>query len=161
MKKYIPGGLESDIVKSYFNQTLATRQSKNVIKCVLFQREKGFQEESKPIYFDKDLVEHIKPALEYMLGQLNDVHQQKKAITPQSAIKRYDGVNWINNQNELLYFLHLACAARLIAPIDAKTGSLTFLKDIYPTIDVFDPNFREWEKEHKPKILKLIEEENK
>ena len=161
MKKYLPLGLVSDTMKSFFNQTLATRQSKNVIKCVLFQRKSGFQDDSKPLYFDEDLLEHIKPALEFMMGQLKDVHEHKKSITPQSLIKRYDDVIWVDNQNDILRFLHLACAAGLIYPIDAKTSSLTFCKEIYPTIDVLDPNFRDWEKEHKPKILKLIEEENK
>lgn len=160
MNKYIPGGLDADIIKGYFNQTLATRQSKNVIKCVLFQKEKGFPNDSKPIFFDKDLIEHIKPALEFIVGQLKDVHEQKDHITPQSATKRYDNITWIKDQNSLLSFLHLACAARLIAPIDAKTSNLKFLEDIYPTIDVFDSNFKEWEKENKPKILRLIKEKN-
>lgn len=161
MEKYLPNGLHADTIKSFFNHTLATRQSKNVIKCVLFQRKSGFQDDSKPLYFDEDLLEHIKPSLEFMMGQLKDVHEHKKSITPQSLIKRYDDVIWVDNQNDILRFLHLACAARLIYPIDAKTSSLTFCKEIYPTIAVLDPDFRDWEKEHKPKILKLIDEENK
>ena len=160
MNQYIPNELHIESVKGFFNHSLATRQSKNVIKCVLFQKAKGFPNDSKPIFFDKDLIEHIKPTLEFMMGQLKDVHDKNDHITPQSATKRYDNISWIQDQNSLLSFLHLACAAKLIAPIDAKTSNLYFLENIYPTISVFDPNFKEWEKENKPKILKLIKEKS-
>ena len=160
MKKYMPNGLSADTIKSYFNQTLATRQSKHIIKCVLFQKANGFPSDSKPIFFDEDLIEHIKPSLEFMMGQLKDVHDGNDHITPQSATKRYDNITWIQDQNSLLSFLHLACAAELIAPINAQNSNLKFLEDIYPTIAVLDPSFKKWEQEHKPRILKLIKEKN-
>ena len=161
MRDYDPANLRADLINAIFKTTLAKRTSYSVIKCVLFQKEKGFPNDSKPVFFDELELEIITPKLEYLMGQLKDVHEHKKAITPQSVIKRYDNSTWVDNQNTLLEFLHLVCATGLVAPIDAKTSNLDFLEEFYPTICVSDPIFLKWQAEHKPKILKLIEERNK
>ena len=160
MRDYIPADLRPDLIDAIFKSAVATKTSKSVIKCILFKKENGFPQDSRPIFFDEEEIKIITPKLEYLLGQVKAVHQNQKSITPQSAIKKYDDTTWLNNQNTLLSFLHLLCAANIVEPINAKTSNLDFIEEIYPTISVSDPNFLSWQEIHKPKILRLIKERN-
>ena len=161
MKSYLPEPLAPIVVNEIFEASLAVRTSQKIIKCILFQKEKGFPEDSNPVFFDAYALENQMDSIEYLLGQLKAVHENKKSITIKEACIRYDDSIWINEQRSLLQFLHLACAVGLLSPVDFKSYSLEFMKNIYPTLNTFDSNFFDWEKKHKPEILKLIEEENK
>lgn len=158
MKEYTPFPLDDFSVHSVFNVTIAQPITTNFVTCVLLKKENGFSEDSTPIVFDKDVLDRYQSKIEFMLGQLKDIHDQKKSTTSSSVAIRYDEQEWTNNSTTILEILHLACASGLLSYPDAKTSSLNFLKEIYPTVSLKDVKFRGWQKEHKPKILKLIEE---
>lgn len=160
MKSYFPTILSSRSVNDTFKACVADQDSTEVIKCVLFKKSNGFPQDSRPIFFDKKLLEKRIPKLEFMLGQLKDVHNQQTQTNTNSIKIKYDNTIWANNNQALLEFLHMCCAANLISPIQQKDSSIQFLTNLYPTMSPNDPNYSDWSKENKPKILKMIKENN-
>ena len=60
----------------------------DLLKGVLFQRDSGYDEDSKPVYFSKGRPEQNRKTL----GQLKTVHENNLSLTSAAAINRYDGV---------------------------------------------------------------------
>ena len=160
MKEWFPTILSSRSVLDTFKACVADQDSQEVIPCVLFQKSNGFPSDSRPIYFDKELLEKRVSKLEYMLGQLKDVHNKQTQTNTNSIKVKYDNTVWATDNQSLLIFLHMCLAAKLISPIMQKDSSIKFLTTLYPTITPGDPAFFDWLDENEPKILKLIAEEN-
>ena len=148
------GSLNATYVTALFKDCLIKDISRESITAILFQKQYGFPEDSRPIFFDKELVQFNKKTINYVLGQLKDVHTQQPFTSIDSVVSKYDDTIWTNNRNVVIAFLHLALAAGAISPINAKNSQINFLKDLMPTVDVFDPNYSEWYRNNKPKILK-------
>ena len=148
MGNFTPTNLNEHNVNKVFKQCLATAQTQKPLPCVLFQKAKGFSQDSRPIFFDGDIIEAAKPALKYVLGQLKAVHLKESVIAPGSVNKTYLDNDWTSNKNLIIALLHLALAADLISPIDARTGTTTFLKELLPTLSTKDPNFDNWVKDN-------------
>ena len=153
MKDIIIPTLSLERLNTIFRNSLAQKTSTEVIKVTLFQKENGFQEDSKPIYFDKKIVDNNKQGIEYLLGQLKDVHEGKASTSLESAKQRYDE-QWTTNTNATMALLHLALAADLIKPVDKSTAQSIFTTNIIPTLHTLDSNFPSWYKNTKPKLLK-------
>lgn len=160
MKSFFPATLSSSSVNETFKACVADQDSTEVIKCVLFKKSNGFPQDSRPIFFDKKLLEKRIPKLEFMLGQLKDVHDQQTQTNTTSIKIKYDNTIWAKNNQALLEFLHMCYAANLISPIQQKDSSIQFLTTLYPTVSPVDPKYFDWSAENKPKILKMIKEEN-
>ena len=142
---FTPTDLDEDSVNMIFRQCLATAQTQRPLPSVLFQKAKGFSQDSRPIFFDGDIIEEAKPVIEFVLGQLKAVHLKETVIAAGNVNKTYLGNDWTSNKNLVIALLHLALAADLISPIDAKTGNITFLKELFPTLSTVDPNYAKWE----------------
>ena len=153
MNNILYGTLELEQLNKFFRNSLAQKNSTEVIKVTLFQKEFGFQEDSKPIFFDRKIINENKQLIEYLLGQLKDVHEGKASTSLESAKQRYDA-QWTTNTNATMALLHLALAADLIKPVDKSTAESLFSKEIIPTLHTKDLNFAPWIKESKPKLLK-------
>ena len=156
MKEWYPTILSSRSVEDTFKACVADQDSKEVIPCVLFRKSNGFPSDSRPIYFDKELLEKRVSKLEFMLGQLKDVHNKQTKTNTNSIKVKYDNTIWVTDNQVLLQFLHMCLAAKLISPIIQKDSSIEFLKPLYPTISPNDPAYFEW----KLDTLELIAEEN-
>ena len=152
MSSFTPTNLNEQNINKLFKQCLATTQTQKPLRCVLFQKEKGFPQDSRPIFFDGDIINAAIPAIKYVLGQLKAVHQKEPSITTTSVKTTYQNIDWTSNKNLVIALLHLATAANLISPIDAKTANMDFIKEIFPTLSTKDPNFDNWVNEN---ILKL------
>lgn len=148
------GSLNANYVSALFKDCLIKDSSREPIKAVLFQKEKGFPEDSRPIFFDKEIVLLNKKRISFILGQLKDVHNQQPYTSMNTVTSKYDNSVWTNNRNVVIAFLHLALAAEAISPIDAKSSQITFLKNLMPTIDTYDSNYSEWYRNNKTKLLK-------
>lgn len=154
MENILDGSLTANYISALFKDCLIKNPSREPIKAVLFQKENGFPEDSRPIFFDKEIVLSHKERINYILGQLKDIHEQHPFTSIDTVTSKYDNSVWTNNRNVVIAFLHLALAAGAISPIDAKSSKITFLKDFMPTIDPLDENYLQWYKENKTKILK-------
>lgn len=142
---FTPTTLDEEDVNMLFKQCLATVQTQRPLRCVLFRKEKGFPEDSRAIIFDGDIIEEGKPVIEFVLGQLKAVHLKESAASLNSFKKMYLDYEWTNNKNLIIALLHLALAADLISPVDAKTGQVVFLKELFPTLSTSDSNYVKWE----------------
>lgn len=152
---FTPTNLNEKNVNMVFKQCLATSHTITPLRCVLFQKENGFPQDSRPIFFDKDIIDEAKPAIEFILGQLKAVHSKEKTINTTSVKKTYLETDWTDNKNLIIALLHLATAANLITPIDAKSANMTFLKDLFPTLSTTDPNYIDWEDKNILKLKKM------
>lgn len=158
MLSFTPTNLNEENVNMLFKQCLATAQTQKPLRCILFQKEKGFPQDSRPIFFDGDIIEEATPVIEFVLGQLKAVHQKESSITTTSVKTTYQNIEWTNNKNLIITLLHLATAANLISPIDAKTANMYFLKELFPTLSTSDQNYVKWEENNIMTLKKLYKE---
>ena len=156
MKDFLPSNLKESVIRGLFRDSLATTESKNIIRCILFQKEHGFPNDSKTIFFDGDIINEIKPTIEYISGQLKAVHDGEKTIDTYSAKVLYNGSLWTENQSVLLSYLHLALAADVITPIDAESGNMGLVKDIFPSILSSEENFYQWTVENRKRLIAIF-----
>lgn len=152
MKKVIPRDLTLEQINSLFNLCLPNESSRDIIRVVLFQKEKGFDHDSKAIYFDAEKIKLAKPQLEYSMGQLKNVHLKRTTITTKSVTERYDNVQWAHEIPPIMAYLHMILAAELITPVDSQTGEMTITTEIIPTLCLFDKNFVEWIRKNEAKL---------
>ena len=148
--------LTGEDINQLFQFCVATKDSKEVIRTVLFQKKYGFSEDSRPIYFDKAVIEKLKPQLEFTLGQLKDVHEDYPSTTTETIKDRYDDAEWTKNSTVLMAYLHMILAADLVKPVEAATGELEFTSEIIPTFHSDDPNLRDWLLNEKEKFLTKV-----
>ena len=156
MNKFVPSDLKENVIRGLFGDSLATRDSKRIIRCILFQKENGFPNDSKTIFFDGDIINEIKPTIELITGQLKAVHDGEKTIDTYSAKVLYTGSLWTENQSVLLSYLHLALAAGVITPINAQTGDMSLVKDIFPTILSSEENYYQWTVENRKRLIAMF-----
>ena len=152
MASVFSADLDIEQLNAIFRNSLAREASKSITAVVLYPQNKGFQQDSTPIYFDKSLVDRNKQIIEYFMGQLKDVHDGKMLITMESAKLRYDEP-WTTNSNAVMALLHLALAAGLIEPFVKGVGA-KLTRPIIPTLHTRDSNFGPWIRENEPKLLK-------
>ena len=152
MKDLLVGTLGIERLNSMFRNALATNISKSVVKVVLFQQNNGFEQDSKPVFFDEYIIGEDKQLIEYLFGQLKDVHDGKMIITMNSAMQRYDGT-WTSNQNAILALLHIGLAAGLIEPYKKGVGA-RLTHPIIPTLHTRDLNFGPWIRANEPELLR-------
>ena len=151
---FTPTNLNEENVNMVFKQCLATVYTQRPLSCVLFQKEKGFPQDSRAITFDGDIIEEGKPVIEFVLGQLQAVHLKETIININNVKQAYLG-DWTDNKNLIIALLHLALAADLISPVDAKTGNAVFSKELFPTLSTGDSNYVEWEDKNIATLKKM------
>ncbi len=151
MPSIVPRDLTIQQINYLFKACLPKQESIKVIRTVLFQKENGFEQDSKAIYFDADMIKKAKPQLEYSMGQLKDVHLKRPIITSTSITERYDNVQWATDSAPIMAYLHMLLAAELITPINPN-GEMTITTEIIPTLHLYDKRFGAWIRENEPKL---------
>ena len=149
--------LNEDNVNSLFNACLATKYTATKTKSVLFHTTLGYKlEEGILVTFDKDILQKNAKAIEYLYGQLKDVHTKKNvtqstASTIEDFYFTYKEASWSNNKSTLLEFLYLGCNGEtlIIKPFHKKYNGTFISPWIKPTLSPKDPNFNQWWEEHK------------
>ena len=151
------GSLNATYINALFKDCLIKDTDRQHIAAVLFQKEQGFNEDSRPIFFDKEIVDNNKKTIDYVLGQLKDVYEGKNSTSMKTVVNKYDNTIWTENRNVIVAFLHLALAAGSISPLNAKTGRIDFIEALMPTKDVFDAEYGNWYSQNKEEIIKRFE----
>ncbi|MBR3881997.1 MAG: hypothetical protein IKJ36_01875 [Clostridia bacterium] len=142
-------------VTSLFKKCLATENSSQYIPAQFQQIKQGYKEDSPLVLFDANAFKENKPKIDFILGQLLDVHQgPNNIITINSLFKKYNGELWTTDGVTLIKLIHLALANSSIDYFVPPNNESTFLSIIEPTLSPKDPNFEEWYKGYKQKILK-------
>ena len=96
--------------------------------------------------------EFEKKRIDFVLGQLKDVHEDYPSTTTETIKDRYDDAEWTKNSTVLMAYLHLILAAGLVKPVEASTGELEFTSEIIPTLHTEDSNLGTWLKKNKEKF---------
>ena len=154
MDRFSFGILDANYVSALFKDCLIKDTNRQPVEAVLFQKEQGFNEDSRPIFFDKDIVDLNIKRIDFILGQLKDVYEGKNSTTMETIVKKYDNTIWVENRNVVVAFLHLALAAGSISPINAKTGKIDFIRELMPTKDVRDHEYTTWLRQNRDEVMK-------
>ncbi len=149
--------LNETVVRGIFNECLISENTKTQSRTVLFSVPYGYKpEEEILIVFDSDALERNKKAIEYLYGQLEDVHNGNN-INPTHAFSmkdfstKYTGEAWTQDRETLLKFLYLGCTEEtlLISPFYKKFNGANISSKIRPSLSTKDSLFPAWWEEHK------------
>lgn len=139
-------------VQAIFNRCLATDSDsiEDTLYSMLFQKIYGYDEDSKPIFFNKKKLEQDKKNIYYLLGQLRSTHNNNRQIYAKESVYKYDNTKWTSDTVKLMELYHLADASSGIDPfIKENNYALLNIFLIKPTLSPKDPNFPAWWEEHK------------
>ena len=149
--------LNETTVQTLFNECLANNTTKKQAKTILFPALYGYKlEDEILIIFDQDILEKNKKTIEYLYGQLKEIHDGNNLpsthpLSVENFLTTYNGKTWTNDKGTLLKFLYLGCnrETRLIKPFSKEINATSINSPIKPTLSPKDPNFPAWWKEHK------------
>ena len=150
--QFTPLELNEGNVQAIFNRCLATKDDNRdeLYASVLFQKDLGYDEDSKPVYFSKGRLEQNRKNILYLLGQLKTVHENDLKLTSATAIDRYDGVKWTTDTVKLMELFHLGEATHAIQPFTKQSNTAHIARLLVtPTLSPKDPSFPAWWAEHK------------
>ncbi len=144
-------------VQALFNKCLSNSNTKSQSRTVLFSVAYGYKPEDEIlIAFDADVLNKNKKAIEYLYGQLKEVHNgnnagRTTAVSVDEFSVSYTGDVWTYDKGILLKFLYLGCTEEtlLIKPFSKKLNGTDISSRIKPTLSPKDPNFKVWWEEHK------------
>jgi tetratricopeptide (TPR) repeat protein len=147
-----PLELTEENVQAIFNRCLATDKDsvENISSSTLFQKDLGYDKDSKPVFFNKEQVEKNKKNIFYMLGQLKSVHNNDPSLTATESIYRYDNVQWTSDSVKMMELYHLGETSKGIHPFVKRSNTATISRLLVkPTLSPKDPSFSAWWEEHK------------
>lgn len=141
-------------VQAIFNRCLATKDTTEYLKSVLYQKEWGHEQDSNPILFEKKKVLENLKTIRYLYGQLLTTHKHSNTINttpgnPHNSSINYKGENWTDKKGILMQLFHLGVVSDTIYPFTLKGNSGFKDVDIQPTLSPNDEGFAEWWESHK------------
>ena len=141
-------------VQTIFSRCIATKETTEYLKSILYQKEWGHTEDSTPILFDKKkLIENIK-SIRYLYGQLLTTHKHSNTISTSvenvhNSMINYKGQIWTEKKGVLMQFFHLGVVTNIIYPFSPRGNSGFKDVNIPSTLSPKDPNFSQWWESHK------------
>ena len=105
------------------------------------------------VVFDREKMLANKNNIQYLYGQLKNVHAGNDTLQINEAFLSYSGTHWTTNKGVLLEFLYLGAAVtdyQFVRIFDSKTNSTKLnMNNITPTLSPKDPAFPAWWEAHK------------
>lgn len=155
MSKLEPKDLNFETIQQIFKDCIPVgNQTKNITAVSLQQISGGFPKDSDPVYFDTDKLEENKQNIQYLLGQLYAIHRGDVLLHMSDILKKYNGYLWSKDKIASIFILHLGMGIGQFSGPSAENLSCLIFEKIEPTLSPKDPNFEEWYKGYKQKILK-------
>ena len=108
--EFIPIDLNEGNVQAIFNRCLAKEDSTETVPAELFPVITGYSAiNNESITFDKSAILSNKRTIEYLFGQLYEVHREdkKNRVKFKDFTMTYTGKTWSENKNYLLPLLYL------------------------------------------------------
>ena len=158
VKKYPPcvAELTEANVQAIFNRCIAKEGTPEdqCFNSILFSRLRGYSPDAERIVvFDREKMLANKNNIQYLYGQLKNVHAGNDTLQINEAFLTYSGTHWTTNKGVLLEFLYLGAAVtdyQFVRIFDSKTNSTKLNTDIItPTLSPKDPAFPAWWEAHK------------
>ncbi len=149
MSKLVPMELNEENVLKIYNDCLMKKKllsflSSDLLSVKVFTRQ-SCGKDSPEIYFSKSKIQEHKYSIEYLYGQLDNVHKNMSELLPAAGALRYDEKLWTKNQATLMSFYYLGVANITIMPfvIQPISNNISVdLVDITPTLSPNDPNYK-------------------
>ena len=146
--------LNAENVKKIYEDCQINENTQEYYEISLEQTDFGYSQNSKPLYFDANLLNSNIPNIYFLFGQLKSSHEPTYFLPIKDILKKYDGTSWSNQKVSPIYLLHLGIAAGAITPPNLKLKSCILAEDLIPTFSPNDPQFEEWYKDYKQKMLR-------
>ena len=158
--EFTPVDLNEDNVQAIFERCIA-REGTPEDQCfnsILFSRLRGYSPDAERIVvFDRENFLANQKYIQYLYGQLKNVHAGNDTLQINEAFLTYSGTHWTANKGVLLEFLYLGATCdghALISIFDARTDfgdkpNSAILSAHNPTLSPKDPNFPTWWEAHK------------
>ena len=154
-KSFEPIELTEGNVQAIFNRCSPEEDSKDFAYATLFPITRGWEiEDAVQIQFDNAKLLKDKKAIQYLFGQLQEVHTYSKTSKKQDVAiddynTTYSETNWTRDKETLLKFLYLGVASLCCSPFFAETKTSLISPAVKPTLSPKDPTFPEWWEQHK------------
>ena len=143
-------------VQAIFNRCIAKEGTPEdqCFNSILFSRLRGYSPDAERIVvFNREKFLANKKNIQYLYGQLKNVHAGNSNLQINEAFLTYSGTHWTANKGVLLEFLYLGAindGHSLLAAFDGRTSSTILNTDtITPTLSPKDPAFPAWWEAHK------------
>ena len=156
LKSFTPLELNEGNVQAIFNRCIAKEGTPEdqCFNSILFSRLRGYSPDAERIVvFNRENFLANKKYIQYLYGQLKNVHAGNKTLQINEAFLTYSGIHWTTNKGVLLEFLYLGGTGGehpLICIFDSKTNSTELnMGSITPTVSPKDPAFPAWWEQHK------------
>lgn len=153
-KSFHPTDLNEGNVQKIFNDCLATKDTTEYLKSILYQKAFGYEQDSNPILFDKGkLLDNLKN-IRYLYGQLKTTHCHSNTINTSkenthNAMTNYKGEVWTEKEGIIKQFFHLGVVSDTIYSFTLNGNSGFKDVNIQPTLSPKDEGFAEWWETHK------------
>ena len=154
--QFKPQELNEGNVQAIFNRCIAKEGTPEdqCFNSILFSRLRGYSPDAERIVvFDREKMLTNKKNIQYLYGQLKNVHAGNDTLQINEAFLTYSGTHWTTNKGVLLEFLYLGGTNDehpLICIFDSKTNSTELnMNNITPTLSPKDPAFPAWWEAHK------------
>lgn len=154
---FTPLELNEANVQAVFSRCLATEEEKasfdKRILCQILKPELT-KKESKEVILSREKVNANRSNIEFLLGQVKNIHTGSSAIGLQEGFMRYDRAIWTKNYDILfeLFSLGQSCGwftEFSALPDDPNIISALKASDVKPTLSPKDPAFPAWWEQHK------------
>ena len=146
-----PIDLNEANVQAIFHRCIAKEGTPEdqCFNSILFSRLRGYSPDAERIVvFNREKVLANKKNVQYLYGQLKNVHAGNDNLQINEAFLTYSGTHWTTNKGILLEFLYLGAindGHSLLAAFDGGTSSTILNTDtIRPTLSPKDPAFPAW-----------------
>ena len=154
--KFKPQELNEANVQAIFNRCIAKEGTPEdqCFNSILFSRLRGYSPDAERIVvFNRENFLANKKKIQYLYGQLKNVHAGNDNLQINEAFLTYSGTHWTTNKGVLLEFLYLGAAVtdyQFVRIFDSKTNSSKLNTDIItPTLSPKDTAFPAWWEQHK------------
>ena len=158
--QFKPQELNEANVQAIFNRCIAKEGTPEdqCFNSILFSRLRGYSPDAERIVvFNRENFLANKKNIQYLYGQLKNVHAGNDTLQINEAFLTYSGTHWTTNKGVLLEFLYLGAANdghALISIFDARTDfgdkpNSAILSAHNPTLSPKDPAFPAWWEAHR------------
>lgn len=154
LNSFTPVELNDGNVQSLFNSCLSNQNTNEFTYAVLFPSTHGYKPlDEIPIQFDAVKLLKNKQTIEYLFGQLQEVHNthKKRRINIDDYNTTYHGTHWTSDKETLLKFLYLGVSPKTvcITPFRAESSTSIISPQVKPTLSPKDPSFPAWWEQHR------------
>lgn len=146
--------LNEENIRSIFSDCIATEQTpvEDIISTNFISSD--IQTPIPSIQLSRSRLSENSLTMNYLTGQLDNVHSGKSTFHVNDGFKKYDGSYWTQDKMAVFSLYYLSCVTNVLPYFKASPALKTFVSHLtenpflQPTLSPNDSNFEEWAKNH-------------